>query len=44
MEAVVAPVDHKYEYAPLAVKLELVPSQMVVVPDMFTVGIGLKTT
>ena len=44
MDAVVAPVDQTYEYAPLAVRLELVPAQMVVVPEIFTLGMGLMTT
>ena len=44
IEVVEAPVDQMYEYAPLAVKLVLVPSQMVVVPEMFTFGIGLMVT
>ena len=44
MEAVDAPVDHAYEKAPLAVRLVLVPSQMILVPVMFTFGMGLMVT
>jgi hypothetical protein len=40
----VALVFHRYELAPLAVKLVLPPSQRVAVPAILTVGVVLTVT
>jgi hypothetical protein len=44
IEAVVSPLDHKYEPPPVAVKIVLWPEQMLVVPEIETVGYGLIVT